>query len=92
MVPFEAYHELSILSDLPSSSQVRTLAASLNSQFKIKKLPKQHHWGPAEYKRRIEHRIKYLVQQNTQAGKPTPSTIRIKLTGDRTQIGRGGQY
>ena len=59
MVPFEAYHELSILSDLPSSSQVRTLAASLNSQFKIKNLPKQHHWGPAEYKRknRTPHKI-----------------------------------
>ena len=29
------------------------------------------------------------MQQNTQAGKPTPSTIRIKLTGDGTQIRRG---
>ena len=29
------------------------------------------------------------MQQNTKAGKLTPSTIRIKLTGDGTQIGRG---
>jgi len=34
-VSFEAYHELSMLSDLPSSSQVRKLTTSLNSQFKI---------------------------------------------------------
>ena len=33
-VPFGAYHESSMLSNLPSSSQVRTLKTSLNSQFK----------------------------------------------------------
>ena len=38
-VYFEAYHELSMLFNLPSSSQVRTLATSLNSQFKIKNCP-----------------------------------------------------
>ena len=88
-VPFEAYHELSMLSDLPSSSQVRTLTASLNSQFTIKNCPNNITGIQQSINERIKHRIKYLVQQNTKAGKLTPSTIRIKLTGDGTQIGRG---
>ena len=31
----QAYHELSMISDLPNFSQVRTLTKSLNSQFHI---------------------------------------------------------
>ena len=88
-VSFEAFHELSMLSDLPSSSQVRKLTTSLNSQFNIKNTPNNITGVQQSIKERIEHRIKYLIQQNSLVGKPTLSTIRIKLTGDGTQIGRG---
>ena len=88
-VSFEAFHELSMLSDLPSSSQVRKLTTSLNSQFNIKNTPNNITGVQQSIKERIEHRIKYLIQQNSLVGKPAPSTIRIKLTGDGTQIGRG---
>ena len=88
-VSFEAFHELSMLSDLPSSSQVRKLTTSLNSQFKIKNTPNNITGVQQSIKERIEHRLKCLIQRNSLVKKPTLSTIRVKLTGDGTQIGRG---
>ena len=88
-VPFEAYHELSMLSDLPSSSQVKKLTTTMNSEFNITSCPNNIIGVQQSIKERIKQRIKCLVKQNEREGKSTPSTIRIKLTGDGTQIGRG---
>ena len=39
-------------------------------------------------KKRVLQRLEVLIRKNTEEGINTPDTIRIKLTGDGTQIGR----
>ena len=39
-------------------------------------------------KKRVLQRLEVLIRKNTEEGIDTPDTIRIKLTGDGTQIGR----
>ena len=39
-------------------------------------------------KKRVLQRLEVLIHKNTEEGIDTPDTIRIKLTGDGTQIGR----
>ena len=85
----EAYHELSMLSDLPSISKVKRLSKSLNSQFGISATPNNIIGVQQSVKARILQRLTILVSKNVKEGINTPSTIRIKLTGDGTQIGRG---
>jgi len=87
-ISFEAFHEFSMLSDLPSSSKVRKLTTFLKSQFKIKSTPNNITGVQQSIKERIEHRIKCHIQWNSLAKKTTLSTIWFKLTGDGTQIGR----
>jgi len=38
-VSYEAFHELSMLSNLPSSSKLKCLTCTLNSQFEIRSAP-----------------------------------------------------
>lgn len=85
----EAYHELSMLSDLPSISKIKKLSKSLNSQFGISVTPNNIIGVQQSVKARIFQRLTVLVNKNIKEGIDTPSTIRIKLTGDGTQIGRG---
>ena len=39
-------------------------------------------------KKGVLQRLEVLIRKNTEDGIDTPNTIRIKLTGDGTQIGR----
>ena len=84
----EAYHELRMSSDLPSISKVKRLSKSLNSQFGISATPNNIIGIQQSVKACILQRLTILVNKNVKEGVNTPSTIRIKLTGDGTQIGR----
>ena len=85
----QAYHELSMISDLPNFSQVRTLTKSLNSQFHIFNCPNNIIGVQQSLRERILKRLTCLIHKNTEEGVNTPNTIRIKLTGDGTRITTG---
>ena len=85
----EAYHELSIISDLPSSNQIKKLTASLNSYCAIQNCPNEITGVQQSIRARIVQRLTRFVQKANKEGMPVPTTIKIKLTGDGTRIARG---
>lgn len=84
----EAFHELSMVSNLPNSSKIKTLTRTLNSEFEIRSAPNGVVGVQQSVRGRIVVRLTQLIEK---APNPSdiPSTIRIKLTGDGTQIARG---
>ena len=80
------YHELSMHSDLPCSSQLKKLKYELNSNYDIRKAPGDTIGVQQSLKARLTPRLTRIVQNATEN---MPSYFRIKLTGDGTQIGRG---
>ena len=84
----EAYHELSVLSNLPTLSEVRRLANSLNSTFTITNCPNNTIGVQTSLRARILYRLQCFINRNAKEGLATPDTIRIKLTGDGTRIAR----
>jgi len=82
-----SYHELSMLSDLPSSSQIKKLKSSLNSKYAIKTLPGNTIGVQQSLKDRMTPCFRTIIQST----KPedVPSCFSMKLTGDGTHIGRG---
>ena len=84
----EAFHELSMVSNLPNSSKIKTLTRTLNSEFEIRSAPNGIVGVQQSVRARIMVRLTQLIDK---APNPSdvPSTIRIKLTGDGTQIARG---
>ena len=85
----EAYHELSILSDLPSSNQIKKLTASLNSLCGVQNCPNEITSVQQSIRARFVQRLTRFVQKANKEGMPIPTTIKIKLTGDGTRIARG---
>ena len=85
----QAYHELSMLSDLPTSSQVKKLTKTLNSEYEITTSPNNTIGVQQSLKGRIIYRLTELIKQYQQLGKQLPSTVKVKLMGDGTQIARG---
>ena len=85
----EAYHELSVTSDLPSSSQIKKLTISLNSQWDIHDCPNEIVGVQQSIRARIVQRLTQFVRKGNKEGMAIPTTIRIKLTGDGTRIARG---
>ena len=85
----EAYHELSVTSDLPSSSQIKKLTISLNSQWDIHNCPNEIVGVQQSIRARIVQRLTQFVRKGNKEGMAIPTTIRIKLTGDGTRIARG---
>ena len=80
----EAFHELSMVSDLPTSFQVKKMTKALNSKFEIRSIGTI---GVQQSLRtRLAIRLTKLVEQSNL---PISSVIRVKLTGDGTQIARG---
>jgi hypothetical protein len=77
----EAFHELSMVSNLPNSSKIKTLTHTLNSEFEIRSAP-----NGVGAQQSVRARIMVEKAPNPS---DVPSTIRIKLTGDGTQIARG---
>lgn len=77
-----------MISDLPNLSQVRKLTESLNSQFRIYNSPNNIIGVQHSLRERILQRLTYFIHKKTEEGVDIPSTIKIKLTGDGTTIGR----
>ena len=81
----EAYHELSMVSDLPRSHRIQALAHGMNSEFIIRSTPNGIVGVQQSLKGRIEARLRKLVNTNADE---LPYKIRIKITGDGTLIAR----
>ena len=81
------YHELSMLSDLPSSSQIKKLKYELNSRYNIKKAPGNIIGVQQSFRERLLPFLNNIIQNPPEG--IVPSCFHIKLTGDGTQIGRG---
>ena len=79
-----AYHELSMVSDLPNFNQVRTVTHSLNKEFDIKAAPNGITGVQQSLTARVKARIRNLIIKT-----PDIQKIHVKLTGDGTQIARG---
>lgn len=77
------------MSDLPSSSQIKKLTVSLNSQCAIRNCPNEVIGVQQSIRARIVQRLTQFVQKANKEGMAIPTTIRIKLTGDGTRIARG---
>jgi len=82
-----SYPELSMLSNLPSSSKIKKLKSQMNSQYDIKKVRGNIVGVQQSLKSRLHLCLKSIVD-NTEP-ENMPSCFRIKLTGDGMQIGRG---
>ena len=82
----DAYHEMSMLSNLPSLSEVRKLTKSLDSTFPISNPPNNIIGAQTSLRARISYRLEYFINRNKEEGKATPQMIRIKLTADVTRI------
>ena len=82
-----SYHELSMLSDLPSSKQVQKLKYDLNSNYGIQKAPADIIGVQQSLKQQLIPCITNII--NNLPGDSIPSCFQVKLTGDGTQIGRG---
>ena len=86
----QAFHELSsIASDLPRSCQVKKLTRTLNSQFDIKPAPNKILGVQQCLRARVTSCLTRLVEKASKDKTDFPSTVRVKLTGDGTRIGRG---
>lgn len=83
----EAFNKLSMLSNLSSSSEVKNLTHTLNSQFDIRSAPNGIVGVQQSLRARVMLRLTQLVENSK--GVDIPSTIRVKLTGDGTEIARG---
>ena len=84
----DAYHEMSMLSNLPSLSEVRKLTKSLNLTFPISNPPNNIIGAQTSLRARISYRLECFINRNKEEGKATPQMIRIKLTADGTRIAR----
>jgi len=84
----EAYHELSIMSDLPSFSQIRKVMKSMNAMMEITSCPNNICGVQQSIRERILQRLTYFIHRNNDDTINTPDIIRIKMTGDGTNTGR----
>ena len=83
------YHELSMISNLPSSSQIRKCTKELNEQFDIRNAPDGIVGVQQSLKTRLQFVLTNMVNDAELKGAQIPDTIRVKLTGDGTQIAKG---
>ena len=83
----ESYHELSMISNLPNSSQVKRLTRTLNSQSEIVRAPNGVIGVQQSLRARLFLRIIKFIENSKEAEIPT--NINVKLTGDGTEIARG---
>ena len=79
-----AYHELSMVSDLPNFNQIKMITQSLNNEFDIKAAPNSITGVQQSLIDRVKARVGNLITKS-----PDIQKIHIKLTGDGTQIARG---
>ena len=78
-----------LISDLPNSNQLKQCTADLNARFDIQDAPEGIVGVQQKIKPRLHLLLTNMVKNAKDNDKPLPNTIRIKLTGDGTQISRG---
>ena len=83
-IPDASYHGLSMISNLPNSSQIKKLIGMLNSQYGIKRCPNNIVGVQQSIKVRIIQSLTHLVNQISKESTSIPETFRIKIIGDRT--------
>ena len=83
-----AFHELSMVSDLPSSNQVKRLACEFNKTFLIHPSPHGIVGVQQSLRERLSIRFTELVRRLEAEEKTVPTVFRVKLTGDGTQCTR----
>ena len=88
-ISHKGYHQLSMISDLPNSNQIKECTTYLNGQFDIHDAPEGVIGVQQKIKPRLHLFLTNMAKKAIESDKPLPNTIRIKLTGDGTQIGRG---
>ena len=79
-----AFHELSMVSDLPSSNQVKRLARELNKTFSVGPSPHGIIGVQQSLRERLSIRLTQLIKWFAAKDKPVPTTFRVG-----TQIARG---
>ena len=84
-----AYHELRMMSDTPSSSQIKRLTVSMNSQYDFQSCPNGVIGVQQSIKAKIMQCLTHFVQKATKEGISVPINIMIKLMGDGTSKARG---
>ena len=84
-----AYHELTMVSNLPNLSQIKKATGVLNLQYGIRRCPNNIIGVQQGIKVRIIQRLTCFVKQASEKGISIPETFRIKITGNGTQIARG---
>lgn len=83
------YHELSMISNLPSSSQIHKCTKQLNAQYEIQNAPSGIVGVQQSLKAQLQFVLTCMVNNAELNGTQFPDTIRVKLTGDGTQIAKG---
>lgn len=89
LISNKAFHELSMVTNLPSSSKIKKLTSTLNSAYDILDIPNGIVGVQQSLRRRLRFHVTKLEERYREANKLLPRTIRVKLTGDGTQIARG---
>ena len=79
------YHELSMISNLPSSYQIKKYTKQMNDQYEIQNSPE----GIVGVQQSLKTQLKFVITCLINNGTQLPDTLRVKLTGDGTQIARG---
>lgn len=78
-----------MISDLPSSSQVKKFTSDLNSTFSLHPTPNGIIGVQQSLRERLSIRLTELIAKFDDQQEQVPTTFRVKLTGDGTQIARG---
>jgi len=71
----DAYHELSMVSNLPSSHQIKKLTKTLNSKFNIRSCPNGIIGVQQSLKSRIIRRLTVFIQRTSKEGVTLSDTI-----------------
>ena len=84
-----AFHELSMIADLPTSSQVKRFTSGLNSTFSLHQTPNGIIGVQQSLRERLSICLTELIAKFDDQQEQVPTTFRVKLTGDSTQNARG---
>ena len=85
----EAFHELSVISNLPNSSQVTKKAKLLNSHTEIRCAPNGIVGVQQSLRTHLKARLIKIIERCRNESIELPDTIRVKFTGDGILISRG---
>ena len=80
---------VSMISNLPPSSQLKKCASTLNAQFEIRDAPEGIVGVQQSIKSRLKFLLTHIIYNFSKNSTEISNVIRVKLTGDGTQIARG---